>query len=189
MIRVWLRPVLGLLVLDCGGSSGGSSDTHSNAVTGSSGGRAAGASGSPSAGIAGTSGSPGTMASSMVFGSATAAELEAICTAHKSDLTSLALSACLVDGLGESTAAACETKRSACTADPTKTTIDCSKSDPKSLQGCSVTVGEFESCLTELVGYFGMLSCADAGKTPPIPPSCYASLMSRCQSIFSPSSS
>jgi hypothetical protein len=146
MIRVWLRPVLGLLVLGCGG---GSSDTNSNGVTG--GGRAAGASGSPSAGVGGTSGSTGTMASSTGFASATAAELEAIRTAHKSDLTSLALSACLLNGLGESTAAACETKRSACTADPTKTIIDCSKSEPKSLQGCSVTVGEFESCLTELV--------------------------------------
>jgi hypothetical protein len=72
---------------------------------------------------------------------------------------------------------------------PTKTTVDCSECGTKSLQGCSVTVGEFESCLTELVGYFEMLSCADAGKTPPIPPSCYSSLMSRCESIFSSSSS
>jgi hypothetical protein len=96
----------------------------------------------------------------------------------------------VVDGLGENTQAACETKRSACTADPAKApSIDCSMPKTSDLQGCDVTVGEFETCLTALVNYFKPLSCADVGKTPPDPPACFSSLMGKCKSLFASSSS
>jgi hypothetical protein len=166
--------VLGLLLLACGGSNNPSNS--------------GGTGGGGAAGTTGTSGASGTtsgVAASTKLSAATAADLITLCNATKSDLTGLAASLCVVDGLGENTQAACETKRSACVADPTKTpTFDCAKPQMGAFMGCDVTVGDFESCLSQLVSYFKVLTCADVGMTPPSPPACYSDLTSKCKSIF-----
>lgn len=111
-------------------------------------------------------------------------DLIALCKANEAKLESL--NSCTTVGLNEATQAECQTAVSECEkagATQGYSNVDCEGADTSGLTNCTVTVGEFADCLTELQTYLGSLTCKDAGKTI-TPPACFNSVSSRCSGLF-----
>jgi len=112
-------------------------------------------------------------------------DLVSLCKANEVELESLG--SCTAVGLEEGTPAACQTAVSACEKSAAtqgySNSVDCDGASTSGLTDCTVTVGEFADCLSELHSYLSSLSCKDAGK-PVSPPTCFNSVSTKCSGLF-----
>jgi hypothetical protein len=123
------------------------------------------------------------VSSSKKMSDLTTAEATQLCNANQAKLDTVGQGGCIAVAISTSqTAAACDTAKAVCSGQTSG--ISCSGANTADLAGCDLTVGELQSCVDALSGYFGSLSCSDMGKSPPPLPACTAKMQVKCSSLF-----
>jgi hypothetical protein len=121
----------------------------------------------------------------------TPAEEQELCLSTFDDFQALSAGSCTLNGLDAPTKADCEMTRTECNqgAMQTGAMAACTPTDASPLpdfsECTSIRVSQVESCLTEARAYFSTLSCDAVGQTPPMAPSCLATLEQGCPALLS----
>jgi hypothetical protein len=111
-------------------------------------------------------------------------EAKQMCDVYRKDAKEIRKGNCTLDALvNAKDKKECNAIRDACLElidDESTDAKECTEIDVVDFAGCAVTVGDIETCISELTAYVQSLSCNQFGSELPGPPNCMEALNATC---------